>query len=78
MHLLTPKERVMAVLNRRIPDRAPWISIKAKYGQKLAFHGAISTAGPLAYGTPQDVEMNVRETLEIMMPGGGMVKYYAN
>jgi len=45
--------------------------IKKTYGDKLAFHGCISTAGPLAYGTADDVEKNVKETLEIMMPGGG-------
>jgi uroporphyrinogen decarboxylase len=45
--------------------------LKARYGEKLAFHGCISTAGPLAYGTVDDVVANVRETLQIMMPGGG-------
>lgn len=45
--------------------------LKARYGEKLAFHGCISTAGPLAYGTVDDVVANVKETLEIMMPGGG-------
>lgn len=45
--------------------------IKQRYGNKLAFHGMISTAGPLANGTVQDVIDNVREILEIMMPGGG-------
>lgn len=45
--------------------------LKENYGDKLSFHGCISTAGPLAYGTPQDVIKNVRETLDIMLPGGG-------
>jgi uroporphyrinogen decarboxylase len=45
--------------------------LKARYGDKLAFHGCISTAGPLAFGTVDDVVANVRETLRIMMPGGG-------
>ena len=31
----------------------------------------ISTAGPVARGTPEDVVRNVRETLAVMMPGGG-------
>ncbi len=44
--------------------------LKARYGDQLSFHGCISTAGPLAYGTVDDVVANVRETLEIMMPGG--------
>jgi len=45
--------------------------LKEKFGGRLAFHGCISTAGPLAYGTVQDVIANVKETLDIMMPGGG-------
>lgn len=45
--------------------------LKDKFGGRLAFHGCISTAGPLASGTVQDVIDNVKETLEIMMPGGG-------
>lgn len=45
--------------------------LKDTFGGRLAFHGCISTAGPLAYGTPEEVRANVRETLAIMMPGGG-------
>ncbi len=45
--------------------------LKEHFGGRLVFHGCISTAGPLAFGTVQDVVDNVRETLEIMMPGGG-------
>ena len=40
-------------------------------GGRLAFHGCISTAGPVAFGTVDDVVRDCRETLEIMMPGGG-------
>ena len=47
--------------------------LKETYGGRLFFHGCISTAGPLAYGTVEDVTENVRETLEIMMPGGGYI-----
>ena len=45
--------------------------LKKNFGVRLAFHGCISTAGPVAYGTVEDVITNVKETLEIMMPGGG-------
>ena len=45
--------------------------LKSRYGDRLAFHGCISTGGPVAYGSVEDVINNVRETLEIMMPGGG-------
>ena len=45
--------------------------LKNRYGARLAFHGCISTAGPLTFGTVSDVENVVRDTLDIMMPGGG-------
>jgi hypothetical protein len=45
--------------------------LKGRFGDRLAFHGCISTAGPVAYGTPEDTVESVRRTLEIMMPDGG-------
>ena len=45
--------------------------LKDTFGGRLAFRGCISTAGPLAYGTVDETVRQVRETLEIMMPGGG-------
>ena len=45
--------------------------LKKTFGGRLAFHGCISTAGPVATGTPEDVIDDCRRTLEIMMPGGG-------
>jgi uroporphyrinogen decarboxylase len=45
--------------------------LKRTFGGRLAFHGCISTAGVLAYGSVDDVVDDVRKTLEIMMPGGG-------
>ena len=41
------------------------------FGGRLNFRGCISTAGPLAYGTAQEVEENCRKVLEIMRPAGG-------
>ncbi len=45
--------------------------LKKNFGGRLSFHGCISTAGKLAYGTAEETEKVVRDTLEIMMPGGG-------
>ncbi len=45
--------------------------LKARYGDRLAFHGCISTAGPVERGTLAEVEHDIREKLAIMMPGGG-------
>jgi uroporphyrinogen decarboxylase len=41
--------------------------LKDHFGGRLCFRGCISTAGPLAYGSAEDVEKNCRETLELMM-----------
>jgi uroporphyrinogen decarboxylase len=61
---------VVDTLQPEARDMAP-AYLKSRFGKRLSFHGAISTAGPLAYGTVQDVIKTVRETLDIMMPGGG-------
>ncbi len=45
--------------------------LKAAYGERLAFHGMISTAGAVAYGSPADVADEVAQRLQTMMPGGG-------
>lgn len=45
--------------------------LKEHFGGRLAFHGCISTAGPVAYGTVTETMEYVKRTLEIMMPGGG-------
>ena len=45
--------------------------LKQRYGDRLAFHGCISTAGPIVTGTVQETVASCRNTLDIMMPGGG-------
>ena len=42
-----------------------------RFGGRLNFRGCISTAGPLAYGTAEEVEAVCRDTLGIMMPHKG-------
>ena len=77
---LTSKERVLTAFAHQEPDRAPIdysanagidAELKKHFGDKLSFHGCISTAGPVAYGSVQDTIDNVRETLDTMKPGGG-------
>jgi len=62
--------RAVDTLQPEARDMAP-AYLKSRWGDRLAFHGMISTAGPVAYGTPEDVVRSVRETLDVMMPGGG-------
>jgi uroporphyrinogen decarboxylase len=45
--------------------------LKRTFGGRLVFHGCISTAGPVATGTVEEVVAYCRHTLEVMMPGGG-------
>jgi uroporphyrinogen-III decarboxylase len=47
--------------------------LKSKFGDKLAFHGAISTTGALSFGTPDDVRTECYKTLEIMNQNGGYI-----
>jgi uroporphyrinogen decarboxylase len=61
---------VVDTLQPEAKDMAP-AYLKAHYGDRLSFHGCISTAGPVAYGTVEETTRNVRETLKVMMPGGG-------
>ncbi len=62
--------RGVDTLQPEATDMSP-AHLKRRYGGRLAFHGCISTAGPVARGTVAETVANVRETLDIMMPGGG-------
>lgn len=62
--------QVVDTLQPEAKDMQP-AYLKKRFGDRLAFHGMISTAGPLAYGKVQDVVETVRQTLAVMMPGGG-------
>ena len=61
---------VVDTLQPEAKDMSPGY-LKERFGGRLAFHGCISTAGPVADGSVADVVANCRETLDIMMPGGG-------
>jgi len=45
--------------------------IKREFGGRLAFHGGVSTAGPLAFGSVEETVADVRHTLDVYTPGGG-------
>ena len=62
---------VVDTLQPEAKDMAPATSSR-RFGGRLAFHGCISTAGPVASGTVDDVDRVLpTNTLDIMMPGGG-------
>ena len=45
--------------------------LKQRFGDRLSFHGCITTGGPVAFGTVQETVDMVKDTLAVMMPGGG-------
>ncbi|MHB0936748.1 MAG: uroporphyrinogen decarboxylase family protein [Armatimonadota bacterium] len=61
---------VVDTLQPEAKDMSPEY-LKQTFGGRLAFHGCISTAGPVAYGTKDEVIQYCRHTLETLMPGGG-------
>ena len=61
---------VVDTLQPEAKDMAP-AYLKMRYGDRLSFHGAISTAGAVATGSVADVVDEVKRTLEVMMSGGG-------
>ena len=48
-------------------------SLKAEYGDRLAFHGGISIQRTLPRGTPDDVRREVGERIETLGRGGGYI-----
>lgn len=47
--------------------------LKADFGDRVLFNGAIDSHHVLINGSPESVQRDVREVLDIMMPGGGFV-----
>jgi uroporphyrinogen decarboxylase len=62
--------KVVDTLQPEARDMSPEY-LKEQFGGRLAFHGCISTAGPVAAGTVEETVAYCRRTLETMMPGGG-------
>ncbi len=48
-------------------------AIKEKYGRRFCLIGNIDSSRTLPYGTPADVEAEVREAIAIAAPGGGYI-----
>ena len=47
--------------------------LKARFGQRMVFNGAIDSHHVLINGTPESVREKTREVLDIMKPGGGYI-----
>jgi uroporphyrinogen decarboxylase len=46
-------------------------ALKARYGDRLSFHGGIGVQTVMPFGTPQEVRDTVRRTIDTMSAGGG-------
>ena len=62
--------RAVDTLQPEAKDMSPEY-LKKAFGGRLVFHGCISTAGALTYGTVQEAKDDFKNILDIMMPGGG-------
>ncbi len=47
--------------------------IKAQFGDRLSFHGAIDIQQTLPHGTPDEVRSEVRERCKLLGHGGGYI-----
>jgi uroporphyrinogen decarboxylase len=61
------------ILNPVQPECMNTAEVKRLYGDRLSFWGAIGTQSNLPWGTPEDVRREVRERIETMGAGGGLM-----
>jgi len=59
------------ILNPIQPECMDIFALKAKYGDRLAFHGGIGVQTVMPFGTPQQVRDTVCRTIEGMSANGG-------
>ncbi len=48
-------------------------SLKAKYGDRIVFCGAVDTHRVLPFGTPDEVRQEVKRVIQALGPGGGFM-----
>lgn len=61
------------VLNPVQPECMDPAEIKKQYGDRLAFWGTVGTQTTMPHGTPMDVKREVKERIEHIGKGGGLV-----
>jgi uroporphyrinogen decarboxylase len=68
-------EMGVSVLNPIQPDARGMdpVSLKAEFGDRLAFHGGIDIVKTLPRGTPAEVAAEVRERVSVLGRGGGYI-----
>lgn len=63
---------VLQSLQPEAADMDP-ASLKADYGDHLAFHGGVSIQKALPFGSPEDIRAEVRDRVRALAPGGGYI-----
>ena len=63
----------IGILNPVQPECMDPAEIKLKYGHKLAFWGTIGTQTTMPFGTSEDVKQTVKERIETVGVGGGLL-----
>ena len=60
-------------LNPMDPYSIDYREYKKKYGNRIALSGNIDIEYPLVKGTPEDVQRDVKEHMDVLKPGGRWV-----
>lgn len=49
------------------------VELKEKAGDRLSFHGEVSVQSTLPFGTPEEVETEVKERIKVLGRNGGYI-----
>ena len=63
----------ITILNPVQPECMDPVKLKKEYGDRLAFWGTIGTQTTMPFGTPEDVRQTVKERIETVGKGGGLL-----
>jgi len=61
------------ILNPVQPECMNPFQLKQQYGERLSFWGTLGTQTTLPFGTPDEVRASVRERIEHVGQGGGLL-----
>jgi uroporphyrinogen decarboxylase len=61
------------VLNPVQPECVDPLVLKEQYGDRLSFWGTIGTQTTMPFGTPEEVRENVRQMIQTVGKGGGLL-----
>jgi uroporphyrinogen decarboxylase len=84
--MITSRERILTALNHQQPDRTPCnylgtpeavgmetAELKKRFGERISFHGTISTQKTLPFGTSAAVAEEVKLRIKTVGQNGGFI-----